>query len=186
MTHQKTSNNKHANLKFKRQNASRERGLNMKKYVILLAVMMIAACGNPTPEESKETLSGSYLLDVDSSDYFKQLELLVTMQQKDEDAKDREDGERLATAVEYEKTRDARLNINEDNSFMWKGGRHYCEIKDVGVVQGVKCFSDKEEAVELNGKERSGANINLTIRKTSDGLIITNRKDAKGKAYIKD
>lgn len=158
----------------------------MKKYVILLAVMMIAACGDPKPDASEDTLSGSYLLDVDNSDYFKQLELFATMQKKDEDAKDREDAETFAVAVEFEKTRDTRLNINKDNSFMWKGGRHYCEIKDVGVVQGVKCFRDKEEAVELNGKERSGANINLTIRKTSDGLIITNRKDAQGKAYIKD
>jgi hypothetical protein len=158
----------------------------MKKYVILLAVMMIAACGNAKSDASKDMLSGSYLLDVDNSDYFKQLELLVTMLKKDEDAKDREDAEIFALAIEHEKIRDTRLNINEDNSFMWKGGRHYCEIKEVGVVKGVKCFRDKEEAVELNGKERSGANINLTIRKTSDGLIITNRKDAKGKAYIKD
>ena len=163
----------------------------MKKYVILLTIMVIAGCEkvpeeNPIPEKSKDALSGSYLLDVDNSDYFKQLELAVAMLRKDEDAKDREDAERMAVAIESEKIRDTRLFINNDNSFMWKGGRHYCEIKEVGAVQGVKCFRDKEEAVELNGKERPGANINLTIKKTSDGLIITNRKDAKGKVYIKD
>jgi len=146
----------------------------------------LAEQSNVAAQYNHGVLSGRYVLDVDNSDYFVQIKLIIDMLSQDEDEKDRKDAELFKTIIEMEKSRDRYLNINTDGSFTWEGGDHYCEIREVGVVQGVKCFRDEEEAKELGNKERSGANINLTIRKTADGVILTDRKDAEGKNYIKE
>jgi len=148
---------------------------------ILNQVIVIFATLSPAAYGVSNNLEGRYILDVENSDYFTQLELSVKMLRTDEDEEDRADAETMVYMIEAEKSSTRYINVNSNNSFFINGG--YCKIKEIGTVKGVHCFRDKNESIKKGGVQDSERK-NMTIRTTSSGITFTDSRDRYSRVYV--